>query len=691
MEKTQIIWQPSGEYLKSRVAQFAAQQNIAAGDWCELIKKSTNDIEWFWRTFLKFADMQWSNPYDQLLDQSKGFPWTDWFIGGQTNIASNCLDWHTEPDPKINSTSQQTHQPPLSQNSSRQRRQKVGPNHLAIIWENESGQCQQLTYGELNLKAGKIAALLDKIGVQSGDAVGIYMPMVPDVVAILFGCFKIGAVAVPVFSGFGADALSKRMQDANAKVIFTADGGTRRGKLLEIKKDVDQIRDSVPSLKHVLVLKYCHNKINWFAEDQCYSVSSKNCQHTKVSDIWFNESIESLSPLSTNFDLAADHPSLYLYTSGTTGKPKGTIHTHAGAMAQIAKELGFVFDVQKSDRFFWLTDIGWMMGPWEMIGVTYWGGTLVLYDGAPDYPVADQLWQFVSKYKVSTLGVSPTAIRIIKAESDHLIANHDLSCLKYLGSTGEPWDYESYMWFFNKVGAGRCPVMNISGGTELIGCLLTPLPIMPLTACSLGSKGLAMDVDVYDEAGNSLIDSIGHLVLKQPAPSLTRGFLGDKQRYLDTYFSRFENIWYHGDWAKKTEDGYWYLYGRSDDTIKISGKRIGPGEIESVLIEHLSIKEAAAIGVPDETKGEALVCFVVLNRNVVGSVELEQEIQKHVATKCGAVTRPKSVYFIASLPKTRSGKIVRAAIRKEYLGETIIDKSSIENPESLQAISKVKA
>ncbi len=657
MNDSSIIWRPSGEYLKSRVANFAEQQGIDPEDWRTLIAKSTNDIEWFWNSFLTYADMQWSKPYKTLLDQTKGLSWCNWFVGGQTNIAYNCLDWHTDSHNGQNNSA----------------RQKVGPQHLGLIWENESGQFKQFTYGELNSLAGKIAALLKQLGVQSGDAVGLYMPMVPEVLAVLFACFKVGAVAVPVFSGFGAEALAKRMQDAQARVIFTADGGRRRGKLLEIKKDVDLIRESTPSISNVVVLKYCENQINWL----------KN-------DIWFHEGINNLSPAPTQTNLDAEHPCLYLYTSGTTGKPKGTIHTHGGAMAQIAKELGMVFDVQNSDKFFWLTDIGWMMGPWEMIGVLYWGGTLLMYDGAPDYPNVDCIWQFVAKHRVSTLGISPTAIRIIKAESDHLISKHDLSSLKYLGSTGEPWDYESYMWFFDRIGNKHCPIMNISGGTELIGCLLTPLPTMSLKPCSLGSKGLAMDVDVFDENGKSLIDSIGHLVLKKPAPSLTHGFLGDKQRYLDTYFSKFKDVWYHGDWAKQSSDEYWYLYGRSDDTIKISGKRIGPGEIESVLIEHPAVKEAAVIGVPDKTKGEAIICFIVLNKRSHESSELEQEITKHVATKYGAVTRPKKVYFVSALPKTRSGKIVRGAIKRKYLGEKNIDTSSVENPEALQALEVFK-
>jgi acetyl-CoA synthetase len=539
MKEGQIIWQPQSEYLKCRVADFANQHGIETTDWRQLINKSTADIEWFWNSFLDFADMQWSKPYQTLYDQSQGLPWTKWFIGGQTNIAYNCLDWH------------------LSNQSKQTTRKKAPPNHPALIWENESGQKRQFTYDELNNLSGKVARLLQDLGVQAGEAVGIYMPMAAEILPVLFGCFKIGAVAVPVFSGFGPEALAKRMLDAQVKVIFTADGGKRRGKLLEIKKDVDQIHHVVPSLKHVVVLRYCQNQINWL----------NDC------DIWFDEAINKLEPLATNYDLPAEHPCLYLYTSGTTGKPKGTIHTHAGAMAQIAKELGLVFDVAPQDKFFWLTDIGWMMGPWAMIGVAYWGGTLLIYDGAPDFPEPDRLWQFVAKYKITTLGISPTAVRVLKAESEHLIDKHDLSSLKFLGSVGEPWDYDTYMWYFNKIGNRQKPIVNISGGTELIGCLLTPLPTMPLTPCSLGSKALAMDVDVYDDNGKSLIGTIGHLVLKKPAPSLTKGFLGDSDRYLETYFTQYKNIWYHGDWAKQDKDNYWYLYGRSDDTIKIAGKR----------------------------------------------------------------------------------------------------------------------
>lgn len=672
MTQSPTIWRPYGEYLKTRIVDFAGRSEIDPEDWLSLLHKSTQDIEWFWTSFLEFADFQWSKPYHTLLDKSKGFAWTDWFVGGKTNIAYNCLDWHLN---KIEIPKQSV-------------RKKAGAKQKALLWENESGQSSSLTYEELHDLSGKLATFLNNIGIKSGDAVGLYMPMVPEVLVILFACFKIGAIVVPVFSGFGAEALERRMEDASVKLIFTADGGKRRGKILPIKKDVDQIRDQIKSLKHVVVLSYSGNQIDWYAQKDCPS-SIAECSHKAPGDIWFNEAIEGLQASQTNYQLEANHPCLYLYTSGTTGKPKGTIHTHAGALAQIAKELGFVFNVQPGDKFFWLTDIGWMMGPWEMIGVLFWGGTLIMYDGAPDYQQPDRLWHMIDKYQVNTLGISPTAIRILRPESENKIAKHDLSSLKYLGSTGEPWDEENYMWFFKNIGATKCPVMNISGGTELIGCLLTPLPNMPLSACSLGSNGLAMDVDVYDEDGNSLINKIGHLVLKQPAPSLTRSFLRDDKRYLDTYFSRFKNIWYHGDWAMVNDEGHWFLYGRSDDTIKVSGKRLGPGEIESILLEHPLVKEAAVIGIPDKLKGEAIVVFIVPKTAAEKDEKLKLELSSLLITKFGAVARPQELCFLSSLPKTRSGKIVRGAIKKKYLGEEAFDISSIENPDSLQYIRKL--
>lgn len=646
-----VIWRPSGDYLNSRVAEFMHLHGIS--DVRDLIKKSTEDTEWFWNTFAQFAGMKWSKIYSSLVDSSDGFSSSKWFVDGEMNIAFNCLDWQMEPGKHAGV------------------RESVGAARPAIIWESETGDTRSMSYGELNTVSGRIASLLLELGVKSGDAVGIYMPMVPEIVAVFFACLKMGAVAVPVFSGYGPQSLAVRLADSGARILFTADGGKRHGKLIEIKKDADDAANQVKGLEKVVVLKYCGNPVTWKSD----------------RDLWFHEAVADHSPLSTRVDLSAEHPAMYLYTSGTTGKPKGTVHTHGGALFQIAKEVGFGFDAKPGDVFFWLTDIGWMMGPWEMIGCTFWGATMVIFEGAPNYPSPAKLWQVVERHKITTLGISPTAIRVLKAAGDQWLEKHDLSSLRYLGSTGEPWDYESYMWFFEKVGGSRCPVINISGGTEIVGCFLMPLPAMSLKACSLGGPGLGMDVDVFDDTGKSLTNAIGHLVCKKPAPSMTRGFLNDRKRYLETYFEKFPGVWYHGDWAKVDEDGFWFLFGRSDDTIKVAGKRVGPAEVEAALMEHPQVAESAVIGVPHPVKGEALICFVVLNANSPDSEELIKEIETVVVKNLGAVFRPEKICVVPALPKTRSGKIVRGAIKRKYLGEAIVDTSSIENPASLELIS----
>ncbi|MDO8518615.1 MAG: AMP-binding protein, partial [Deltaproteobacteria bacterium] len=338
------------------------------------------------------------------------------------------------------------------------------------------------------------------------------------------------------------------------------------------------------------------------------------------------------------------------------------------------------------DIFFWVTDIGWMMGPWEMIGVTALGGTFVIFEGAPDYPQPDRLWDMVERHKVSILGISPTAVRMLKKFPLENLTKHDLSSLRILGSTGEPWDPESYMWHFTNVGGERCPIINISGGTEIVGCHLSPLPICELKPCTLRGPGLGMDVDVFSEEGKSVREEVGYLVCKKPAPSMTKGFLNDEQRYLDTYFSKWPGVWNHGDWAYVDKDGFWFLRGRADDVIKVSGHRTGPAEIESALMYNPAVAECAAIGVPHEIKGESIVCFVVLKAGFEADETMKKNLKSGVGTKLGKTLTPDDIKFVKSLPKTRSAKIVRGAIRKKYLGLPLGDITSVENPEALETL-----
>lgn len=616
-------------------------RKVGIPDARELVRRSAEDPSWFWDAALRDLGIRWSRPYTRIQDDSRGFAWTRWFIGGRLNIVANCLDPRTGDRP-------------------------------ALVWEGDDGAVRRWSYDELRRTACRVANALQEAGIRKGDAVGIYMPMVPEIVAVFFGILKVGAVAVPVFSAYGAPALAVRLQDSEAKVLFTADGVSRRGKRTPLKPEADLAVRECPSIRRTIVLRRLGLDVPLGPNDR-----------------WWHDAVETASDQAPTTDLEAEDTAIVLYTSGTTGKPKGTVHTHAGALAQIAKELGYHFDLGPDDVFFWVTDIGWMMGPWEMIGATFFGATLVLFEGAPNYPHPDRLWEIVERHRVTHLGISPTAIRLLKTSPLDWVTRHNLGSLRILGSTGEPWDPESYLWYFRNVGGGRCPIINISGGTEIIGCHLAPLPINPLKPCTLGGPGLGMDVDVFDDQGRPIRGGIGHLVCKKPAPSMTKGFLKDPGRYLDTYFTKFgPNVWYHGDWAKIDEEGFWYLYGRSDDTIKVAGKRVGPAEVEGALIAHPAVAEAAAIGVPHEVKGEAVVCFVVLKPGQTPSEPLREELLEQVVKFLGKTLRPEALKFIRGLPKTRSSKIVRGAIRHRYLNLPVGDISSVENPEVLEEIPR---
>jgi acetyl-CoA synthetase len=639
-----IRWRPRREHLEdSRVARFMRARGLDG--FAALHAWSVADVARFWDEALADLGTSWYAPYETTLDLSGGFPWARWFVGGKTNLVLNCLDRHAD-----------------------------GPRagEEALVAESEDGSVARWTYRSLRDDVGRTAALLRAIGVRPGDRVGLYLPMVGEVIVALFACFQVGAVAVPVFSAFGPEALAVRLRDAEAVALFTADFGLRRGQRVDLKSAADRALAASPSVRHAIVLVRGERGATPWTEGR---------------DLDWRADGRARTPDLRTDVLDAEAPSMVLYTSGTTGKPKGTVHTHAGCLATMTKELGYAFDVRPGDRFFWLTDVGWMMGPWEAIGVTALGATLLVYEGAPNWPEPDRLFALAARHRLTHLGVAPTAIRVLRRAGDDLPARHDLSSLRILGSTGEPWDPESWEWFFTRVGRERCPIMNISGGTELVGCLLSPLPILPLKATSLGGPGLGMDVDVFDEDGRSIRGGIGHLVCKQPAPSMTKGFLGDRERYLETYFERFPGVWYHGDWAHVDSDGFWFLHGRSDDTIKVAGKRVGPAEVEAAAVGHPAASEAAAVGVPDEVKGESVVLFVVLKPGRAESEALRSEIAKAVEAALGKTLRPKEVRFVDALPKTRSAKIVRGVIRRRFLGEPVGDLASVENPEAVEAIA----
>lgn len=646
MEKDSFIWKPYGDYLKnSNIKQFMDQYGIK--NYQELIRLSTSNsgFDWFWRACVRDIRIEWFKPYTKLYDDSRGLPWTCWFLEGKINIVHNCIDRHIRDGKQ---------------------------DKIAFYWKGANGTSRQCTYGWLYEQVNKISQSLKNSGIKKGDTVGIYMSFTPEAIVAMFAAMKIGAVPLPIMSGFGPEAVAERLRIAKTKILFTSDAFPMKGEQIPLKNKIHETLKTVPSLKKVVVIK---------------RLLIKTMMDVK-QDIFWNDFIEngSYKTQVKTVHLDAEDPALMMFTSGTTGKPKGVIHTHAGALVQTTKEIKYNFDYKDSDAFFWYTDIGWMMAPWEIIGVQSLGGTYVVFEGKPHWPDHNRLFEIIKEYKVSTFGIAPTAIRILKSYGNEFLQKHDLSSLRILGSTGELWDKKSYMWYFDNIGQKRCPIMNISGGTELIGCFLIPLPIMPIKSCSLGGPGLGMDIDVFNDNGDPVRNEIGHLVCKKPFPSMTRGFIGNKKEYLKTYFSAWKDVWYHSDFAGIDKDGCWFLYGRADDVMKVAGRRISPSEIEDKLLKHEMVKEAAAVGIPDEIKGEKIVCFVAPNSKCKTDEGLEKILKKHIADLLGKVFRPDKIHFISALPKTRSAKIPRGLIKKVYLGEEIKEISSIENPEILEKI-----
>ena len=629
------IWEPSREWIEqTNVWRF--MRKLGFSDREAFLRYSRENIEEFWARMVEEEGIEWFQPYSRVLDASRGVEWSEWFLGGKLNIAWNCLDRH------------------------------AAAGRTACIWEGEDGAVRTLTFAQLAEDANRLANALAALGLVKGDRVALVMPMVPEVVMILYACCKLGLLVVPIFAGFGATAIATRLENSGARVVFTADHAQRRGKLLPLKEKVDQALERPTSVEKVVVWRYKTGDIPWHGS----------------RDLWWDDLVRNRSTVHDALALDSEDRAFILYTSGTTGKPKGTVHTHAGCLAQMSKEIYLPFDHKTEDRFWWLSDIGWMMGPWTIIGNHNFGGTIFLYDGAPDYPAPDRLWQMIERHGITTFGISPTAIRLLMRAG---APKQQMASLRLLGSTGEPWDDTSYIWYFENVGRRRCPIINISGGTEFVGSFLTVLPIQPLKPCSLGSPGPGMATEVVDDAGHPVRGKKGYLVCMRPAPSMTRGVWGDPERYIETYWSRWPGWWNHGDWASVDEDGCWFVHGRADESMNVAGRKVGPAEVEEALIEHPAVSEAAVIGVPDELKGEAIVAFVVTKRGFAAGAALEQEIAKHLVEALGPTFKPRAIRAVRELPKTQSGKIVRRLLRQKYLGETLGDLSTVENPQALES------
>lgn len=641
-----ILWRPSpADIENARLTEFMRAHQIT--DFDQLMQRSTEDVAWFTQAILNFLDIQFYKDYSQVLDLSEGIAFPQWCLGGQMNIVHNCLDKYIGTPTE--------HQP-------------------ALLYEAEDGRTRTITYGQLAQEVNRAANGLRALGLGKGDAVGLFMPMVPEIVVALLAIAKIGGLILPLFSGYGVEAVASRLADGRAKALFTADGFSRRGKPIEMKGVADEAAARVPSLEHLIVLRHANLDVP-FEEGR---------------DHWWHAWIAEQGTEAETERTAAEDSLMIIYTSGTTGRPKGALHTHAGFPVKAAQDMAFGTDVHAGERIYWMTDMGWMMGPWLVFGALLLGASFFIYDGAPDYPGPDRLWKMVAKHRINMLGLSPTLVRALAPHGPELATQHDLSPLRLFASTGEPWNPDPWIWLFEQVGEKKRPIINYSGGTEISGGIVMGNPILPLKPTAFSGPCPGIAADVFNEEGQSVLGEVGELVIKAPWIGMTRGFWGDKQRYLDTYWSRWENVWVHGDWAARDEDGLWYILGRSDDTIKVAGKRLGPAEVESVLVSHPQVVEAAAIGVPDKVKGSALVAFCLLGDANDESEELRGELRQNLIAAMGKALAPKELRFVADIPKTRNAKVMRRMVRAAYLDEDPGDSSSLVNPGALDEIRKAR-
>jgi len=642
-------WHPSPEQIAS-ANLTAFMKAVGVADYAALLRYVEADLVGFNEKIVRTLGLLWDTPWTSVLDESRGKPFARWFPGADFNAPANCLDRHIA----------------AGRGSAE-----------ALVWEGEDGAVRRYTFAELRDAVARLAGTLRGLGVNKGDTVGIFMPLIPETAIGLLAIGYCGAIAVPAFSGYGPDALSARLADAGAKVLLTVDGVLRRGKPVNSKSIADEALAHVPSIEHVLV----------------FNRAGLDVPMQAGRDLDWTTAVAAAVPLATYERTSANDAYLLLYTSGSTGKPKGAVHVHAGFPIKTMIDQHLCMDMKPGDRMLWFTDMGWMMGPFLVLGALGLGGTIVLYEGTPDYPGPDRLWKICAAHRVTHLGIAPTAIRSLMTHGTEHPHAHDLSSLRILASSGEPWNTEPWKWFAHHVGRDVAPIINYSGGTEIGGGIIGCFPTMPLVPNSFHGPVPGMVADVVDAEGKPVRGEVGELVIREPWPGMTQSFWGgDDARYLATYWERFPGLWVHGDWCiveSSPEHDYWFIRGRSDDTINVAGKRVGPAEFESAVVSHAAIKEAAAIAVPDDVKGDVVVVLAVAKDRANEGDELRKELFAIVDRMMGKSLRPKAIYFVDDLPKTRNLKVMRRVARGRFLGIADLgDLSALENHGSLAAIDE---
>jgi acetyl-CoA synthetase len=647
------VWRPS-RALRSdaRLARFLAR--TGEPDLEALQARAVADPGWFWGAAADDLDLGWQRQPDQVMDVSGGPEWTRWWRGGAFNHA----DASVEP------------------------RAARDPSGEAIGWEGEDGEFRRLTNAALRDHVVAAARMFRAADVRPGDRVGIFLPMLIETVVATLALGRIGAIYTPIFSGYGAPAVAARLRDCEASLLVTADGFFRRGSVVPMKAVADEAVALAPSVRQVIVVRRL-------------GVRAPAPPWNPERDRWWDESVDAAraalldeGPAEGSADTDPETPYMLIYTSGTTGRPKGAVHVHGGFPIKASQDLAHTFDLRAGDALFWFTDLGWMMGPWAISGSLLLGARLVLYEGAPDFPGPDRLWDLVARHRVTHLGLSPTVIRALMPHGSEPVRSHRMAHLRVLGSTGEPWDPASWSWYFDEVGGGLCPLVNYSGGTEVSGGIVGCNLLTPIKPASFNGPCVGTAADVVDGTGASLRGEVGELVIRAPQPGMTRGFWMDPDRYVEAYWSRLPGTWVHGDWAIVDADGYWYIRGRSDDTLKVAGKRVGPAEVESAATAHPSVVEAAAIGVPHAIKGETIVVVCTLRPGETDDEALRAAIARRVVDDLGKTLKPEAVVVVPALPKTRSGKIMRRVVRAAWLGLDPGDLSALDDPTTIEAIRR---